>query len=189
MSKIKLLLNTVLAVAVAFCMVAAVPSTSFAQKKHKHKHHVKKQKIKKGVKRHVKVKSALVRTNRVLKNAKKAVKKGGQGKGLFRSAVVHQRAARKAFRRHNFRLALHLTRESRALARKAMKKNNVEPVVDKAETTEDAEADAEVVEETLDKSKVDELVKEEEKIAVPEDKILDEEIKEEVEEPEEVQGE
>ena len=175
MSKVKLLLNATLAIAVALTMVCGVPSSVLAQKAPKHKHKIKKHKVKKQVKRHVKVKSALVRTNHVLKNARKVVKKGGAGKKLFRSAVVHQRAARKAFRRHHFRLALHLTRESRVLARKAMKKNNVEPTIDKAETLEDTKADAEVADETLDESKVDEFVKEGEKETVAEDKILDDE--------------
>jgi hypothetical protein len=69
------------------------------------------------------VRASLVRTHIALVVARAAVKRGGTGRDRFRVAALHQRAAGLAAKRGAPRVALHLTRKARALARQVIALN------------------------------------------------------------------
>ena len=123
-----------------------------ARKERKAKRKVKRRAMKKG---HVKAKKqarrklrrALRRTNRVLRLARAAVKKGGAGKAELRQGVHHQRAARRATKAARPKVALHLTRKARGAGFAAIKANKgakaPAELAPDAEEQLDGEADAE----------------------------------------------
>ena len=103
-------------------------------------------------KKHPVVRKALVRTSKVLVLAHKAAKKGGEGKALYRKALVQQLAARRALKNDKPALAAALTLRARANAREVIKANKGELpkdlAMDAAEETQaatgatDADVDA-----------------------------------------------
>jgi hypothetical protein len=88
-------------------------------------------------------KIALAKTHKLLVAAVVAVKKGQLGKVQLRKGVVHQRAARWAYRHERLPLATFLTLKARKFARDVIKLNK-EKLAKKLETDDPKEIEAAV---------------------------------------------
>lgn len=124
-------------------------------------------------KKHPVVRGILARTHKVVVHAWKAVKKGNDGKGAFRHAWVHQKAAAAALRNDKPALAAKLSLLARAEARKAIRANKGEEPKDLATDTPEETKAAEGAAEADVKA----AVEAEEKAAPSEEEILKEEPK------------
>ncbi len=119
------------------------------------------------------VKKAIRRSHPVLVAAWHAAKKGGEGKGEYRSAVVHQRAAVRALIKDKPLLATKLTLVARFHARNVIRRNKQEV---KPEHAEDMAEETKAAEGVTD-ADVQAAVQEDEKAAPTEDDLLKEEPK------------